>query len=117
MYGSVFGGVLGFVTAVELGYPLLGLAVYWVGIVAFVGVWKGTSVQLFDERDVSLDRRASLLTLKIAGVVGVLWMSALVVLNAATAVEIPDLIWGGFLVLSGLFVLYGAVCLLLRYQR
>lgn len=117
MYGSLLGGVVGFILADELGYQLVGLAVYWIGILAFVGIWKGTSVQLFDERDVSLERSASLLTLKIAGVVGVLWMSTMVVVNAATTVDIPDRVWGGFLTLSGLFVLYGVIYLVLRYQR
>ena len=117
MYAAVLGGVLSFIGAVELGYQLVGLAVYWIGILTFVGIWKGTSVQLFDERDVSLERRASLLTFKIAGVVGVLWMSALVVVNTTTNVEVPDRVSGGFLTLSGLFVLYGVVYLVLRYQR
>jgi len=117
MYGSLLGGVLGFVIAVELGYQLVGLAVYWVGILTFVGIWKGTSVQIFDERDINLERSASLLTFKIAGVVGVLWMSALVVVDTTTTVEVPDRVSGGFLTLSGLFVLYGVVYFVLRYQR
>jgi len=117
MYASILVGVVGFVVADELGYQLVGLAVYWVGILAFVGIWKGTAIALFDERDVDLERRTSLLTLKIAGGLGVLWMSVLVVLNATTTVDIPDRVWGGFLTLSGLFVLYGAVYLILRYRR
>lgn len=117
MYGSVLVGVIAFVAADELGYELVGLAVYWIGILAFVGLWKGTSIQLFDERDVDLERRTSLLTLKIAAVLGVLWMSTMVVLNAATTITIPERVWGGFLTLSGLFVLYGGVYLFLRYRR
>lgn len=117
MYASILVGVVGFVVADELGYQLIGLAVYWVGILAFVGIWKRTAIELFDERDVDLERRTSLLTLKISGVVGVLWMSVLVVLNASTTVDIPERVWGGFLTLSGLFVLYGAVYLFLRYRR
>jgi uncharacterized membrane protein len=117
MYAAVLGGVLGFIGAVELGYQLVGLAVYWGGILTFVGIWKGTSVQIFDERDVSLERRTSLLTFQIAGIVGVLWMSTLVVLNTATTVEVPARVRGGFLTLSGLFVLYGVVYLVLRYHR
>jgi len=117
MYAAVLGGVLGFMGAVKLGYQLVGLAVYWVGVLTFVGIWKGTSVQLFDERDVSLERRTSLLTFQIAGIVGVLWMSTLVVLNISTTVEVPARVWGGFLTLSGLFVLYGVVYLVLRYYR
>lgn len=117
MYGSILAGVVGFVVAGELGHQLAGLALYWAGILSFVGIWKGTAIELFDERDVDLERRTSLLTLKIAGVVGVLWMSVMVVLNATTSIEIPERIWGGFLTLSGLFVLYGAVYLTLRYRR
>jgi len=117
MYASILAGVMGFVAADKFGYQLVGLAVYWVGIFAFAGIWKGTAIELFDERDVDLERRTSLLTLKFAGVVGVLWMSALVVLNAATTVDIPERVWGGFLTLSGLFVLYATVYLTLRYRR
>jgi capsule polysaccharide export protein KpsE/RkpR len=49
--------------------------------------------------------------------VGVLWMSTLVVLNISTTAEVPARVWGGFLTLSGLFVLYGVVYLVLRYYR
>lgn len=116
MYASILVGVVGFVVADEFGYQLVGLAVYWIGILAFVGIWKGTAIELFDERDVDLERRTSLLTLQIAAVVGVLWMSTMVVLNTVTTMDIPDRVLGGFLTLSGLFVLYGAVYLALRYR-
>jgi len=69
MFGSVYGGV-----AVGLGlryfdYPVVGEAVYWVGILAFVAIWKGSDVQLIDERDWALERRASLSALQIVGAV------------------------------------------------
>jgi uncharacterized membrane protein len=117
MYGSILVGVAGFVGGGELGYPLVGLAVYWAGVLGFVAIWKGTSVQLFDERDAALDRRASHVTLQIAGAVGILTMTTLVVLENATAVMVGERVWGGFLALSALFVLYGVVYTVIRYRR
>jgi uncharacterized membrane protein len=74
-------------------------------------------VTLFDERDAALERRASHVTLQVAGVVGVLTMTSMVVLEEATTTGVSERVWGGFLALSGLFVLYGVVYLFLRYRR
>jgi uncharacterized membrane protein len=117
MYASVFIGVLGFLAAEYLGYPLVGLVVYWAGFLGFFGIWKGTSVQLYDERDAALERRASLVTIQIAGVIAVLLMTTLVVVETTNAMEVPPRVWGGFLTLSGLFILYGVVYLSVRYRR
>jgi uncharacterized membrane protein len=115
MYASVAVGVVGFLLADELGYSLVGLGLYWAGLVAFVGIWKETSVSLFDERDAALERRASHLTLQIAAVVGFVVMTALVVIEEVGG-GAPELVWGGFLALSGLFVLFGVVYTVLRYR-
>jgi uncharacterized membrane protein len=115
MFASIAVGVVGFIVADELGYPLVGLVVYWAGLLGFVGIWKGTSVQLFDERDAALERRASHLTLQIAAVVGFVTMTALVVVEDVGG-GAPDLVWGGFLALSGLFLVFGGVYTVLRYR-
>lgn len=115
MYASIGVGVLGFLAGDAFGYPLVGLVVYWAGILGFVGVWKGTSVELFDERDAALERRASHLTLQIAAVVGLLTMTALVV-TENTGGEVSAFVWGAFLALSSLFVLFGVVYTVLRYR-
>ena len=107
MYASILVGVAGFVVGVEFDYPLVGLAVYWAGILGFFVVWRGSSVELFDERDADLERRASHLTVQVAGIVGVLTMTTLVVLGEATDVAVPREVWGGFLALSGQFLVFG----------
>ncbi|MFB6073077.1 MAG: DUF2178 domain-containing protein [Halobacterium sp.] len=117
MYAAVGAGVLGFLAGVELDYPLVGLGVYWLGIGAFLAVWKGTSVELYDERDHELERRASLTTLQIAGVAVLAALTGMVVVEEATTNEVPTLVVGGFLALSALFLLYGAVCVVYRYRR
>ena len=117
MTGSILVGVVGFLAALELERPLVGLAVYWVGILGFVGIWKGTSVQLYDERDAALERRASQLTIQVIAVVAVLLMAVLVIVEATEPMEVPPRIVGGFLTLSGLGLLYGAIYLFVRYRR
>ena len=139
MTGSILVGVVGFLAALELEHPLIGLAVYWVGILGFVGIWKGTSVQLYagelyavrqqlslwkgtsvqlyDERDAALERRASQLTIQVIAVVAVLLMAVLVIVEATEAMEVPPRVVGGFLTLSGLGLLYGAIYLFVRYRR
>nr|WP_272904775.1 DUF2178 domain-containing protein [Halobacterium sp. TGN-42-S1] len=117
MYGSIAAGVAGFLVAVELDYPFVGLVVYWTGILAFLGVWKGTSVTLYDERDLELERRASLRTLQIAGGVGLVAMTGLVVADQLPSVAVPEQAVGGFYTISALFVVYGAVYTAVRYRR
>jgi uncharacterized membrane protein len=117
LYASIGVGVGGFLVAVEFDYPLVGLVVYWAGILAFLAVWKGTAVTLFDERDRALERRTSLLTLQIAGVVGVLTMTTLVVADQLPSVTVPEQVVGGFYTISALFVVYGVVYAFVRYRR
>ena len=117
MTGSILVGVVGFLAALQLERPLVGLAVYWVGIVGFVGIWKGASVQLYDERDASLERRASQLTMQVVAVIAILLMAVLVIVEATDAMEVPPRVVGGFLTLSGMGFLYGASYLFIRYRR
>jgi len=116
MYASILVGVVGFLVADEFGYSLVGLAVYWAGIVAFLGIWKGTSVTLFDERDTALERRTSHATIGVVGVVGVLTFTSLVVLGETTTVEVPDPVWTLYLGYAALFGLWGAVYTVLKYR-
>ena len=67
-YRRLFGAllaiaVLGFIAGSSLGYPIAGVGVYWAGVLGMVLVWKGTSLELFDERERTIERRASNLTL------------------------------------------------------
>jgi hypothetical protein len=115
MWVAIGAGVLGFLGLDELGYPLAGLAVYWTGVVAFAAIWKGTEVQLFDERDAALERQTSHTTLKLVGVLGLLAFTSLVALGE-TAIEVPDVVWGAYLGYSALFLLWGVVYTVLRYR-
>lgn len=117
MYAAVILGVLGFVGAAELGYQLFGLAVYWSGILVFLGIWQTSDIRVFDERDIALERRASLLTLKFAAVIAIFMMSVMVVIDATHVGEVPATIWGGFVGIASLFAVYGLIYAMLRYRR
>ncbi len=107
MYISVFGGTgLGFLLR-YLDYPVVGEAVYWVGIFAFVAIWKGSDVQLMDERDWALERRASLSALQIVGAVMVLGASASRLVTWLTDYTVPTLVWGALYGYIGLFIAFG----------
>lgn len=57
--GGLLVALIGFLIGSFLGYPVVGIGVYWTGVLGMLVVWKGTSIQLFDERERSLDQRAS----------------------------------------------------------
>jgi hypothetical protein len=117
MFGFVAAGVvLGLTLREVLDAPLLGEAVYWVGIIGFLGVWWGTSVKLFDERDRSLERRASQLTLSIAAVVLVVGASAARVLSYTDAYAVPSAVWAALWGYVALFVTFGVAYTWLRYR-
>ncbi|MDS0258384.1 DUF2178 domain-containing protein [Haloarcula sp. S1CR25-12] len=107
MYGSVLGG-----TAVSLllryfDYPLVGEAVYWVGLLAFFVIWKGSDVQLMDERDWALERRASLTALQLVVAVAVPGAAALRLLTWLTDYTAPPIVRGAFYGYIGLFIAFG----------
>lgn len=115
-YASVAVGVGGFLAADYLGYPLVGVAIYWAGILAMVGVWKGTSLQLFDEREVALEERATRTALNLLAFVLILGVPALTVLQEVGYLTITPrmsgMIWG----LLTPYVVFGVVYVVYRYR-
>jgi uncharacterized membrane protein len=112
----VVGSVLGFSLREFLGYPLVGEAVYWLGILGFLAVWQGTSISLFDERDRALERRASQFTLTLFAGVLVVGASAARLLSYTDAYAVPTAVWGALWGYVALFVTFAVVYLGLRYR-
>lgn len=118
MAGFVVGGVgIGLLLREVLGYPLLGEAVYWLGIVAFLAVWLGTSVTLFDERDRQFERRASQLTLAAFAVVLVVGASLARVLPRVTDYAVPDAVWPALYAYASLYAVFLVAYAWVRYGR
>jgi len=117
MYASVLAGSLGFVGGVELGYDLVGLAVYWAGILSFLAVWRGSNVELYDERDKAIERRASFVSLVVVGVVMVVAMSVFTALESTSGFEPPVVFEGALLGYAATMGVFGVTCYWLRCQR
>lgn len=116
LFWACFGvAVLGFVAGSSLGYPLAALGVYWVGVLAMLVVWKGTSIQLFDEREKELDRRASHLTITIVGFVLIVGGPGQI-LFSRLGYELSPLLEGALFGYAAQFALFGVVYLWLRYR-
>lgn len=116
MVGLVLGGAGAALVLRTLDYPVLGEALYWVGIVGFLAVWKGTSLTLFDERDEELERRASHVTLALVAVVGVVAASAARMVPRFTAYTVRAELRGALYAFMLLFGTFGVVYLWLRYR-
>jgi uncharacterized membrane protein len=108
-------GIAGFVIAERFGAPLLGVGVYWAGVVAFFGVRRGSPVALFDERDRALERRASHDALRVAGVALVVLAPGTAALEAAGYYDAPAVVEGALLGYAALFLIFGIAYLARRY--
>lgn len=118
MFGSIGVGVVGSVVLRSLDYPLLGEAVYLLAFVAFLAIWQGTSVTLFDERETYLEERASAITLTVFAFVLIGGASTLRILAAVDA-NLPvstTMVEGALWALAAQFAVFGVVYLALRYR-
>lgn len=116
MFGSVVAGTIGFVAAESAGYPVVGVGLYWLGFLAFLAVWRGTSLTLFDERDRVLERRASALTLTLTAFGLVAAWPTLLVLSEVGVYSPPPAFDGVLFGFSAQAALFGVAYLWLRYR-
>ncbi|MFC6786315.1 DUF2178 domain-containing protein [Halobaculum halobium] len=106
LFGSIGVGVVANVALRLLSYPVAAEAVYWVGIVGFLAVWRFSPVTLFDERDAELERHASTVTLVVAAVVLVVGASGARTLSALGVYDAPPFVNGVLYGYVGLFVVF-----------
>ncbi|WP_121823619.1 DUF2178 domain-containing protein [Halostella salina] len=113
MFGSIAVAVVLSLTLRFLDYPLIGEAVYWLGIVGFLAAAWLSPVTLFDERDETLERKASQTAIGVIGVVLVVGASAARTVTALELYTVPTVVWGalyGYVLLFVVFALaYGWV--------
>lgn len=107
MIVAVFGGTAVSLLLRLLDYPVVGEAVYWVGILALLAVWQGSDIELMDERDRELERRAGMSAIGIVGAVLVVGASASRLLTWLTDYTVPAFVWGALYGYIGLFIAFG----------
>jgi hypothetical protein len=115
--GFVIVGVAGGLALRSLGHPLFGEAVYLIGALGFLAVWLGSSVPLFDERDVALERRAGQITVALFAPVLIVGASAARVVPLVSNYSVPPELRGALYGYVALFGVFGAVYAWLRVRR
>ena len=115
MYGFLAVGFVGYIAGLELNAPLAALGIYWVGFLGFLGVWKGSSVTLYDERHEALEARATKRTFGVVGAVLIFVGPALPAVMDA-GYEIPTLALGALYGYAAMFGVYAVVYAAVRLR-
>ncbi|PSQ18796.1 DUF2178 domain-containing protein [Halobacteriales archaeon QS_8_69_26] len=117
MWGSLGAGVgVGLLLRWGLDYPLAGEAVYLLGVAGFVAAAWRSPVTLFDERDRSIELRASGITLGVFAVVLAAGATASRIATYTGAYDVPPELWTVLTGYAAMFVVFAAVYLALRYR-
>ena len=115
MYGFLAVGFIGYIVGLELEAPLAALGIYWVGFLGFLGVWKGSSVTLYDERHEALEAAAMKRTFGVIGAVLILAGPALPALLDA-GYEVPTLALGALYGYAAMFGVYMIASIVVRIR-
>jgi uncharacterized membrane protein len=115
MYGFLAVGFIGYIVGLELEAPLAALGIYWVGFLGFLGVWKGSSVTLYDERHEALEAAAMKRTFGVIGAVLILAGPALPALLDA-GYEVPTLALGALYGYAAMFGVYMVASIVVRIR-
>jgi hypothetical protein len=115
MYGFLAVGFVGYIAGLRVDAPLAALGIYWVGFLGFLGVWKGSSVTLYDERHEALEAEAMRTTFGVIGAVLILVGPALpAVLDAGY--EVPSLALGALYGYGAMFGVYMVASIAVRIR-
>lgn len=116
MIGSILAAVVLSVLLRNFEYHLAGEAVLWLGFLTYGVIWKGTDVQVMDERDWELERRASLTAIQLVGAVLIVGASTARLLPLLTDYTVPVIVSGALYGYVGLYVAFGVAYLWHRYR-
>ena len=114
MYGALFVGILGLFVGVLVDQFVAGVVVYWAGFFGMLAVWKLSPIDLYDERDTAIERKASGYTLNVLAFVLVVGAPGGIVLERGGVVELPAAFDGAMWTLVAVFVLFGVTYTALR---
>lgn len=115
-FGVLLAGALGFVLTDMIGYPVVGIGIYWLGFVGFFAVRRLAPVRLSDERDCALERQASYDTIRLAAVALVVLAPTAATLDEVGYYEVSPAVEGAIWSGVALFVVFGISYLVRRYR-
>ncbi|TKX55345.1 DUF2178 domain-containing protein [Halorubrum sp. SP3] len=114
-YGPLGAGVLALWIGIALDRFVLGVALYWAGGLGLGLVQRFSPVELYDERDTTIERKASQNTMNGFAYVSVLGTPGGLALQGSGVVTLPGEFYGATWTLFGGFVAFGAS--VLYYKR
>lgn len=115
--GIVVVAVLSNLVLRYLDYRVAAELVYLLGAVGLFAVGYGTSVSLFDERDVAIERRASQLAMGVSAVVLIFGASTARLLTATGVYDVPTIVWGALYGYVAVFVTFAVSFLWVHSRR
>lgn len=102
-------GMVAYLAGVLSGYVIFGTVVYWAGFLGMLGIWRFTSIELYDEREQQIELEAGERTLTAFAFVLVLGGPGLVAFEATGYYEAPPELWGAFYAYCVLYLAFGAI--------
>jgi len=115
-YGLLGVGILALLIAIALDRFVLGVALYWAGGIGMGLVKRFSPVDLYDERDTTIEREAGNDTMTLFAYVFVLGAPGGLVLEESGIVTLPGEFYGAMWTLFAVFVAYGAFVFYHKYR-
>ena len=115
-YGLLAAGIAALWIGIALDRFVLGVACYWAGGIGMGLVQRFSPVELYDERDSTISRRASQVTMNVFAYVFILGLPGGLVLEETGVITLPGEFYGATWTLVAVFVVYGASVLYHKYR-
>jgi len=87
---------------------VLGVGVYWLGVLGYVGIKWRAPVEVRDEREARINREAAELTLDVLAALLIVAAPGLTVLTVTGAWTVPEFYWGMVTMLAVVAMIVGA---------
>ncbi|QWC19914.1 DUF2178 domain-containing protein [Halorubrum sp. 2020YC2] len=115
-YGLLGAGILALWVGIAVDRFVLGVALYWAGGLGMGLVQRFSPVELYDERDGTISRKASENTMNGFAYVFVLGAPSGLALEESGLVTLPGEFYGAMWTLFAVFVVYGSSVLYHKYR-
>ncbi|RLM52246.1 DUF2178 domain-containing protein [Halorubrum sp. Atlit-28R] len=106
-YGLLGAGILALWIGIAVDRFVLGVALYWAGGLGMGLVQRFSPVELYDERDNAIERKASQNTLNVFAYLFVLGAPGGLALHESGVVTLSGEFYGAMLTLFGVYVVFG----------
>ncbi|ELZ36095.1 hypothetical protein C471_14837 [Halorubrum saccharovorum DSM 1137] len=115
-YALLGAGIAALFVAVALDRFVLGVALYWAGGLGMGLVQRFSPVDLYDERDTTIERKASESTMNVFAYVFILGAPGGLVLEESGIVTLPGEFYGAMWTLFAVSAVFGAFVLYYKYR-